>query len=124
VIHELLRGIDFGHVAVASGAIHFRMKMGSVVEADERMRLEFIDTLPWDLNPFRGVVGNFFDFRFVCRGHGMTEHTFADRRDGSGWTNIRHTVAIEALKPEREMFSVGIGDRLLGKKRGNKNQSE
>ena len=41
------------------------------------------------------------------------EHAFRDGGEGSGWTNIGHAVAIEALEAEGEVLFMGVGDGLL-----------
>jgi len=53
----------------------------------------------------------------------VAEHAFRDGGDGSGWTNIRHAVAIEALKAEGEVFLVGVSDGLRDL-RGSREKSE
>lgn len=117
VVDQLLRSIDLRHIAVAGDALYIGPDVRGMIELDQSFLLEAVDTNPGDLAPFRSVFGNLFDLRLVGRDFRMAKHALLHRRNGSGWTNISHAVAIDALEAESEVLFVRIGDGLVRRKR-------
>ena len=118
VVDEFLRGVGLRHVAVAGGAFDFRANMRCVIEFHERLLLKTVDADPGNFPTLRRELRELFDLGFVGGDLRVAEHALSHRRDGGGWTDVGHAVAVDALEAFGDVDFMRIGDGLIGSREG------